>query len=203
MYPSMKIIRMNQKAALSEAQPQPLASSSPNRARPRGCVDPGCRACCAIVLHPSGRRDARHHRRSSGVRYLTSRVPFIVEGCTWHSNGYEPALSAGTAYSFTFGPLKNVVSPIATVEPSALRITTLWGAVASWLSNFRVKAVSALASSVVGSKPVEAAPLGAGTLTTGAFGAIQAPGAAEPPAPPPVSALRSQSGNGVAPGAGA
>src|SRR3954466_4525985 len=39
--------------ALTEAQPQPSASSSPNRARRRGTAVPGPSACWAIVLHPS------------------------------------------------------------------------------------------------------------------------------------------------------
>src|SRR5512141_1644187 len=51
----MKTSRMNQNSALSDAQPQPFASSRPKNARPRVCVVPGCRACCAIVLHPTGR----------------------------------------------------------------------------------------------------------------------------------------------------
>ena len=88
----MKISRTNQNAALSDAQPQPFASSRPNNARPRVCVVPGFRARCAIVLHPVPRRLVR-----PAPAYLTSRVPFIVDTWTWHTNGYDPALSAGTA----------------------------------------------------------------------------------------------------------
>ena len=96
--------------------------------------------------------------------------------------------------------MKNAVSPIEMGLPLESSITTLCWTV-SWLSNSRVKAVSALASSVVGSNPVDAAPDGAVTFTTGAFGSIDAAGAWLPP-PPPAIASSQQSGNGVAPGAG-
>ena len=165
-------MRMNQKTAFSDAQPQPLASSSPNRARPRVCVVPGCRACCAIVLHPSGvgARLAPSSRRC----YLTSRVPFIVVGWTWQRNVYVARLERRDRVLACFGPVKNAVSPIATAAPLESWITTLCWSRRVLVVELRVKAVSALASSVVGSKPVVAAPLGAVTVTTGAFGSIDA-----------------------------
>src|SRR3954454_20217196 len=112
---------MNQKTALSDAQAQPVASSSPKNARPRVCRVPGYRACCAIVLHPT-----RRSRRAS-VAYLTSRVPFIVDGCTWHTYVYVPAASAGTEYETFFGPWNGDVSPIWTGVPPGSLITTLCG----------------------------------------------------------------------------
>src|SRR4029078_1405378 len=49
----MKMMMISHANALTEAQPQPSASSSPNRARRRGTAVPGPSACWAIVLHPS------------------------------------------------------------------------------------------------------------------------------------------------------
>src|SRR6478672_11957804 len=49
----MKMMMISHTNALTEAQPQPSASSSPNRARRRGTAVPGPSACWAIVLHPS------------------------------------------------------------------------------------------------------------------------------------------------------
>ena len=71
---------MNQNAALSDAQPQPLASSRPKNARPRVCVLPGWSACCAIVLH-----SADWPPRPPAISYLTVRVPVIVVGWTSHT----------------------------------------------------------------------------------------------------------------------
>ena len=48
----MKMMMISQTKALIEAQPQPSASSSPNRARRRGTAVPAPSACWAIVLHP-------------------------------------------------------------------------------------------------------------------------------------------------------
>ena len=116
-------------------------------------------------------------------------------GWTWQRNAYEPALSAGTAYDRLPGPVKNAVSPIGTAVPLESWITTLCGAWLSWLSKTSVKAVSAFALSVDSAKPAVAAPVGAVTVTTGAFGSIDAAGAPDPlgapdaPAPP-VSAFR-------------
>src|SRR5215208_7923730 len=50
MYPSRKMIRMNQNAALTDAHAQPVASSSPKSARPRVRVVPAGSARWAIVL---------------------------------------------------------------------------------------------------------------------------------------------------------
>src|SRR5436190_19650996 len=49
----MKMMIISQTNALTPAQAQPSASSSPNRARRRGTAVPGPSACWAIVLHPS------------------------------------------------------------------------------------------------------------------------------------------------------
>jgi hypothetical protein len=46
----MKIRRMNQKTAFSDAHAHPFPSSRPKRALPRVCLVPGWSACCAIVL---------------------------------------------------------------------------------------------------------------------------------------------------------
>src|SRR6476619_573292 len=48
----MKMMMMSHTKALTVAQPQPSASSSPNRARRRGTAVPGPSACWAIVLPP-------------------------------------------------------------------------------------------------------------------------------------------------------
>src|SRR5215210_1110448 len=56
------MIRMNQNAALTPAHAQPLASSSPNRARPRVRVIPAGSARWAIVLLLDRQR-AGHRRR--------------------------------------------------------------------------------------------------------------------------------------------
>src|SRR5947207_9804545 len=175
---------MNQKAALSDAQPQPFASSRPKNARPRVCLVPGCRACCAIVLHPTGRsRPALKPRWC--VPYLTSRVPVIVDGWTWQRYVYVPALRAGTEYERFSGPWNGLVSPpTATGALFASSSTTLCGTVGSWSSKTRVKAVSALAVSVFSLKPAVAAPLSAVTVTVGALGLIEAAGAPDAPAPP-------------------
>ena len=46
------MMKISQANALTDAQAQPSASSSPNTARRRGTAVPGPSACCAIVLHP-------------------------------------------------------------------------------------------------------------------------------------------------------
>src|SRR5215211_407011 len=107
-------------------------------------------------------------------------------------NLYSPAFRPPTEYERCAGPVNGDVSPdIGTFAPVESWITTLWGAALSWLSNVSVKALSAAASSVVGSKPPVAAPEGAATVRTGAFASMEALGPGLPDAPaPPASALR-------------
>src|SRR5918994_1186645 len=52
MYPSSRMMMINQTKALTPAHAHPSASSRPNRARLRGTTIPGPSARCAIVLHP-------------------------------------------------------------------------------------------------------------------------------------------------------
>ena len=51
MYPSMRMMKTNQKAALSDAHDQLSDSSRPKKTRFRPV--PVVRTCAAIVLHPS------------------------------------------------------------------------------------------------------------------------------------------------------
>ena len=134
---------------------QPSASSRPNRARPRVCVVPAWSACCAIVLHPPTRcrsalpaslldlEGALHRRR---VHLAQERV--------------RAGLERRHRVRLLRGPGEDGVAHRRPSGRSASWITTLWGAVASWLSNVEGERLSAVASSVVGSKPVVAAPLG-------------------------------------------
>ena len=78
MYPSMTMMMTSQMNALTEAQPQPSASSSPNMARRRGSGTAGFDRCCHLPP------------------YLTVSVPVIAGiGCTVQMNGYVPAARAG------------------------------------------------------------------------------------------------------------
>src|ERR1019366_2413944 len=91
------------------------------------------------------------------------------------------------------------MSPVKTALPEPSTITTLWGTDASWLLNWRSKAVLAGAVRLGSMK----AMLRASSLTTVAPGAGVAAG---PPLAagllPAVSAELQQSGTGVAPAAG-
>ena len=177
-------MRMNQKTALSDAQPQPSASSSPNSARRAAASFPAASACCAIVLHPSGRRHARRHGR--GRRRLDRQGSRHVVGWTWQSNVYVPGRERRDRYVLP-SAAEEPVSPLRPDGPSESLISTLWGAVASWLSNFEAER---LVGRRLERRRVEAVDVRAAgrrdRRRPAAFGSTEAPGAAEPPAPPPV-----------------
>ena len=83
-----------QTKALTDAQPQPSASSRPNMARRRGTVVPAVSACCAIVLPSSPGRPIR-----SAVDHCAVRVPVML-ACTLQKKVYAPAASGETSYVF-------------------------------------------------------------------------------------------------------
>ena len=79
---------ISQTKALTDAQPQPFASSSPNKARRRGTAVPGSER---LLRHRPPSSSASGRRR----RHWAVRVPVMV-GWTVQRNGYVPAVSAGT-----------------------------------------------------------------------------------------------------------
>ena len=82
----------NQNAALTDAQPQPSASNSPNRARRLGVARPAGSAALAMSSILAG---PAAPGGSSAVDQLAVSVP-IMFGWTSHTNEYVPAGRAFT-----------------------------------------------------------------------------------------------------------
>src|SRR6476646_4354362 len=137
----MKMMITSQMKALTDAQPQPSASSSPKRARRRGTTVPAPSARCAIVLHPRAPADRPATFLLCGQRSGHRRMHRADERVRAGLQSRDLVLA--------FGHSREDLA-LEHLGPDESLISTLWGVPASWLSKSMTKgALAGAVSSVV------------------------------------------------------